>query len=83
MTSTTNPTRTTAKTLWAVFSGSLGVLYLLNPTAGFFELIPDTIPFVGNLDEAAATLLVMGAINYFRATRRRASALAEPGPDAQ
>jgi hypothetical protein len=43
---------------------SLGGLYLLNPTAGIFELIPDNFPIVGNLDEAAALLLVLGTMSY-------------------
>ena len=36
----------------------LGIIYLLNPTAGLLELIPDTLPFVGNLDDATAAILV-------------------------
>ena len=32
-----------------------GLLYLLNPGAGIFELLPDNLPLIGNLDEAAAT----------------------------
>ena len=32
----------------------LGVLYLLTPTWGVFELIPDNLPIFGNLDEAGA-----------------------------
>jgi uncharacterized membrane protein YkvA (DUF1232 family) len=35
------------------------VVYLINPTAGLIELIPDNMPFVGNLDEAGATLLLI------------------------
>lgn len=31
------------------------VIYLINPTLGVFEFIPDNIPIIGNLDEAAAT----------------------------
>ena len=27
------------------------VFYLINPTAGFIELIPDNIPLIGNLVE--------------------------------
>lgn len=45
--------------------GSLAGLYLLNPTAGFFELIPDNIPIVGNLDEAAAIGLLLSCLAYF------------------
>ncbi|MCB0165317.1 MAG: DUF1232 domain-containing protein [Anaerolineae bacterium] len=36
----------------------LGLIYLLNPTGGVLELIPDIIPIVGNLDEGAAMLLI-------------------------
>ena len=37
-----------------IMAGVCG-LYLINPTAGFLELIPDNLPIIGNLDEAAAT----------------------------
>ncbi len=46
--------------------GIVGAIYLLNPSAGVFELIPDNLPIVGNLDEAAATLLVVNAVRYLR-----------------
>ena len=36
----------------------IGIIYLLNPTAGLLELIPDNLPFVGNLDDATAAILV-------------------------
>lgn len=39
----------------------LGVLYVLNPGAGLFELLPDNFPLVGNIDEAGATALVIWA----------------------
>ncbi len=45
--------------------GALGAVYLVNPTAGFLELIPDNIPVIGNLDEAAAAMLVISALAYF------------------
>ncbi|MGQ9895816.1 MAG: hypothetical protein ACUVSY_18715 [Roseiflexus sp.] len=51
---------------------ALGVVYLINPTAGVLELIPDALPFVGNLDEAAATTLIIWGI---RAWRQAPSAL--------
>ncbi len=45
--------------------GFLMLIYLLNPTAGFFELIPDNIPIIGNLDEAAAMTLLLMCLRYF------------------
>lgn len=44
---------------WVVYlAGVLGVIYALNPTAGFIEIIPDNFPIVGNLDEGVAFLLI-------------------------
>jgi hypothetical protein len=43
---------------------ALGALYIINPTAGFFELFPDNIPGIGNLDEAAVVFLMYGAMRY-------------------
>jgi len=37
----------------------LGLVYVLNPTFGIFELIPDNLPIVGNLDEGLAYLLIL------------------------
>ena len=45
--------------------GLLSTLYILNPTAGLFEIIPDNIPFIGNLDEAAAVALLLMCLKYF------------------
>ncbi|MEK7550921.1 MAG: DUF1232 domain-containing protein [Patescibacteria group bacterium] len=45
--------------------GILAGLYLLNPGFGIFEFIPDNLPFIGNLDEATATFLVLSALVYF------------------
>jgi uncharacterized membrane protein YkvA (DUF1232 family) len=39
--------------------------YLLNPGAGIFELIPDNLPLIGNLDEAAAVTLLLMCLRYF------------------
>ena len=51
-----------AKTLaWTTLI--LGGVYLLNPTLGI-DLLPDNLPIVGNLDEAAVMVLVLGAIRY-------------------
>ena len=49
-----------------------GAVYMLNPTAGVLELIPDNIPLVGNLDEGGATLAVWyGLLEYLEGKRRR------------
>lgn len=45
--------------------GALSAAYLLNPTMGVFELIPDNIPVIGNLDEAAAAALLISCLAYF------------------
>jgi uncharacterized membrane protein YkvA (DUF1232 family) len=45
--------------------GAFSAIYLFNPTAGFFELIPDYLPIVGNLDEAAAAALLISCLSYF------------------
>lgn len=48
-----------------VFWASLGLVslvYILNPTAGIIELLPDGLPLIGNLDEVGATLLLMKSL---------------------
>ena len=40
----------------------LCVLYLLNPTSGF-DLVPDTLPIVGNLDEVGVMYLLLRALS--------------------
>lgn len=45
--------------------GLLSALYILNPTAGIFEIIPDNLPLIGNLDEAAAVALLLMCLKYF------------------
>jgi hypothetical protein len=45
--------------------GLISFIYLLNPTAGFIELIPDNIPIIGNLDEAGATAVVLFSLRYY------------------
>jgi len=55
--------------LMGFFTGSL---YILNPTGGFIELLPDNLPLVGNLDEAGATTVVVLSLQYLgRHFRRR------------
>ncbi len=53
------------KKLFSLFCGVVGFIYILNPTAGIIELIPDNLPLIGNLDETAAILLVLGSLRHF------------------
>lgn len=52
------------KSLIAVI-GILSGLYLFNPGFGIFEFIPDSVPFIGNLDEATASFLLLSSLTYF------------------
>jgi len=53
------------KTFIVIILMILSFLYLLNPGMGVFEIIPDAIPFVGNMDEAGATALLIMCLRYF------------------
>ncbi len=50
----------------ALVTITVAVIYLLNPGWGVFELIPDNIPFFGNLDEGAATMLLIWGIKTLK-----------------
>lgn len=52
------------KRILIILSGLLALVYILNPTAGFFEFIPDNIPGVGNLDEGMAAYIIISVISY-------------------
>jgi hypothetical protein len=43
----------------------IALIYLVNPTAGILELIPDNLPVLGNLDEAGATLILLNTLAYY------------------
>lgn len=51
--------------IFAAVCGLLALVYLLNPSAGIIELIPDNVPIIGNLDEAAATALLLSSLRHF------------------
>lgn len=59
--------------VWLIYLFAfLGVLYILNPTAGVFEFIPDNIPFIGNLDEGIAFMLILaGLVEMFEGGKLR------------
>ena len=52
------------KSFFVVISGILSFLYLVFPSFGVFELLPDCIPFVGNVDEATASMVLLGSLRY-------------------
>jgi uncharacterized membrane protein YkvA (DUF1232 family) len=47
---------------WATIAA--GTVYMINPTAGFVEMLPDNLPIVGNLDEAAVVFIMFSAMRY-------------------
>ncbi len=53
------------KSLVVGFVTAVAALYLINPTLGVLELIPDNLPLIGNLDEAGAVLLLTSGLTYF------------------
>ena len=56
------------KILNNIIVGALGLfclVFLLNPGFGAAFEIPDVIPVIGNLDEAAATAILISCLAYF------------------
>jgi len=45
--------------------GLLSLIYLVNPGFGVFELLPDAIPGIGNVDEGLAAYVLFSVITYF------------------
>jgi uncharacterized membrane protein YkvA (DUF1232 family) len=53
------------KSIAVALVGCVSLVYLMNPSAGIIEIIPDNLPVVGNLDEATATALLLSSLRYF------------------
>ena len=53
------------KKIFVAIIGLMSFLYLLNPTLGVFEFIPDNLPLIGNLDEVTATTILLSSLAYF------------------
>jgi len=53
------------KSLLVALLGALSFVYLLNPTMGLAEFVPDNLPLIGNIDDATATMVLLGALRYF------------------
>jgi len=67
------------RTLLSLAAVLIGTLYVLNLGAGLFEVLPDALPVVGHLDEAAATALLIAGLRGLRRRDATASAPARPG----
>ncbi len=52
------------KSLIVAILGLLSILYIINPTAGIFELIPD-IYLLWEFYELAASTLLLSCLSYF------------------
>ena len=68
--------------VWLVYLMAIvGFIYLLNPTAGILELIPDNLPIVGNLDESASVFLILaGIVEILEGRKYRRVKENEPSP---
>lgn len=53
------------KSFFVAILGVFCVVYLVFPTFGVFEALPDNLPFIGNLDEATVTAILIASLNYF------------------
>lgn len=57
--------RNLAKDALVFAVGAAGAVYLVYPSLGIFEFLPDALPIVGSLDEGLAMTLVLGAARYY------------------
>jgi hypothetical protein len=53
------------KEMFILGLAAVAVIYLMYPSLGVFELIPDAIPLIGSLDEATATLIILNTLRYY------------------
>jgi uncharacterized membrane protein YkvA (DUF1232 family) len=60
---------------WLVYTlAIIGIIYILNPTFGVLEFIPDNLPLIGNLDESVAVMLILaGIVEFIEGRKNRQS----------
>lgn len=60
--------------VWLVYIAALlSFIYILNPTAGTLEILPDILPIIGNLDEGVASVLLWyGLVEFFEGRKYNA-----------
>ena len=63
----------------SVVVGAICLVYLVNPTAGILELVPDNLPVIGNLDEVAAATGLLSALASIGFIEWRGCRLRFPG----
>lgn len=66
------------KEMLIIALGTFALFYLMFPTLGVFELIPDAIPLVGSIDEAGATLIIANVLSYYGIDLTRLFVRGEP-----
>jgi uncharacterized membrane protein YkvA (DUF1232 family) len=59
----------TLRALVYVVGALVSTIYILNPTAGVIELLPDNLPVVGNLDEAMMVTILLACLRGLRHMR--------------
>ena len=67
----------TLRALVYIVGALLSTIYILNPTAGVIELIPDNLPVVGNLDEAMMVTILLACLRGLRRMRSEGAEVAE------
>ncbi len=69
----TTPLTSRGWPLWLVYlMAVIGLIYILNPTMGILELLPDNLPIIGNLDEGVAFLLIwFGLVEFFHGREKQ------------
>lgn len=53
------------KEMMIIGLAGVALIYLIYPSLGVFELIPDAIPVLGSIDEASATLILINTFRYY------------------
>lgn len=43
----------------------VSIIYLIYPSLGVWELIPDATPLIGSLDEGVATTILLSCLSYY------------------
>jgi hypothetical protein len=53
------------KEMVVILLGVVAFIYLIYPSLGVFELLPDAIPLIGSVDEGTASLILISVLRYY------------------